>query len=316
MVLEFVLPDLHKSCVINWDSKGAKQARIDSHSLFDSDPESVDPSSDSSDEDNPVTEERKYSLDVEDEFLLVLMKLRLGLTNTDLPVRFNVSEGTVSKVVTTWINYLYVRLGDLKIWPHRNVIIANMPASFKEKYPNTIIIIDATELRMQTPSSLLRQSLSYSSYKSTNTFKSLIGVDAKGGIIFVSQLYTGSISDKEIVIRSGFLNTLKDKLTVGEILYSDAVMADKGFDIGDELNKVNLHLNIPPFLQNQSAFSEGDVIKTQTVAQHRIHIERAIGKVRRFRIFSSEISVTMFGLINQIRTVCCILSNFIEPILD
>lgn len=56
---------------------GTKPARIDSHSPFDSDPESVDPSSDSSDEDNPVTEERKYSLDVEDEFLLVLMKLRL-----------------------------------------------------------------------------------------------------------------------------------------------------------------------------------------------------------------------------------------------
>lgn len=132
----------------------------------------------------------------------------------------------------------------------------------------------------------------------------------------MSQLYTGSISDKEIVNRSGFLNTLKDKLTVGEILSSHAAMADKGFDIGDELNKVNLHLNIPPFLQNQSAFSEGDVIKTQTVAQHRIHIERAIGKVRRFRIFSSEIPVTMVGLINQILTVCCILSNFIEPILD
>lgn len=189
MVLEFVLPDLDRSCAINWDSNGAKQACIDSYSLIDSDPESVDPSSDSSDEDNPVTEERKCSLDVEDEFLLVLMKLRLGLTNTDLSVRFNVSEGTVSKLVTTWINYLYVCLGDLKIWPHRNVIIANMPASFKEKYPNTITIIDATELRIQTPSSLLRQSQSYSSYKSTNTFKSLIGVDAKGGIIFVSQLY-------------------------------------------------------------------------------------------------------------------------------
>ena len=131
----------------------------------------------------------------------------------------------------------------------------------------------------------------------------------------MSQLYTCSISDKEIVIRSGFLNTLQDKLTVGEILSSDAdVMADKCFDIGDELNKVNLHLNIPPFLQNQSAFSEGDVIKTQTVAQHRIHIERAIGKVRRFRIFSSEIPVTMFGLINQIWTVCCILSSFIEQL--
>ena len=81
-------------------------------------------------------------------------------------------------------------------------------------------------------------------------------------------MYTGSISDKEIVIKSGFLEILKNKVAVGEILADDAVMADKGFDIGDELKKVNLHLNILPFLANQSAFSEGDVIKTQTVAQH------------------------------------------------
>ena len=105
------------------------------------------------------------------------------------------------------------------------------------KYPNTVIIIDATELRIQTPSSVLRQSQSYSSYKSTSTFKSLIRVDAKGGIVFVSQLYTGSISDKEIVIRSGFLEILKNKVAVREILAAEAVMAN--FDIGDELKKVN-----------------------------------------------------------------------------
>ena len=191
MVLEFVLPGLDRSHVVNWDSKGAKQARIDSNSLFDSDHETVESSasSDDSGEENPVIDDRKYLLNVEDEFLLVLKKLRLGLSNADLSVRFNVSEGTVSKLFTTWINYLYLRFGELKIWPDRNVITANMPPNFKEKYPNTIIIIDATELRIQTPSSLLRQSQSYSSYKSTNTFKSLIGVDAKGGIIFVSAIY-------------------------------------------------------------------------------------------------------------------------------
>ena len=92
-------------------------------------------------------------------------------------------------------------------------------------------------------------------------------------------MYARFISDKEIVIRSGFLEMLKNKVVVAEILAADVVIADKGFDIDDELKKVYLHLNIPPLLPNQSAFREGDVIKTQTVAQHRIHIERAIGKL-------------------------------------
>lgn len=316
-VLEFVFPDLDRSHIVNWDSKAAKKMRIDANFLFDSDPESAaesQSSEDSADEES-VNSQKRTTLSVEDEFLLVLMKLRLGLTNVDMSVRFYVSEATVSKLFTTWMNYLYLRLGTLKIWPHRNILINNMPEDFKQQYPNTVVIIDATELRVQTPSSLLRQSQSYSNYKSTNTLKSLIGVDPKGGIVFISQLYTGSVSDKEIVQRSGFLDILKDKVDNGEIQANDCVMADKGFDIGEDLKKINLCLNIPPFLRDQTAFTESDVIKTQTIAKHRIHIERAIGKVRRFRIFSNEIPVNMFGIINQIWTVCCTLSNFMDPIL-
>lgn len=33
------------------------------------------------------------------------------------------------------------------------------------------------------------------------------------------------------------MEILKNKVAVGEILAADAVMADKGFDIGDELKK-------------------------------------------------------------------------------
>lgn len=52
-------------------------------------------------------------------------------------------------------------------------------------------------------------------------------------------------------------------------------MADKGFDIGDDLAKLKLKLNIPPFLKNKVGFEEVDVIKTQTIARHRIHVGRA-----------------------------------------
>ena len=92
-------------------------------------------------------------------------------------------------------------------------------------------------------------------------------------------------------------------------------MADKGFDIENELNTIGLQLNIPPFLKNKVGFEEDDVIRTQTIASHRIHVERAICKIRRFRIFSSVIPVTMLGCIKQVWTVACLLSYFHNPVL-
>ena len=93
------------------------------------------------------------------------------------------------------------------------------------------------------------------------------------------------------------------------------MMADKGFDIDVKLKELKLELNIPPYLKDKVGFEEDDVINTQTIAKHRIHVERAICKIRRFRIFHSIIPVTKLGSINQIWTVACLLSNLQNPIL-
>ena len=89
--------------------------------------------------------------------------------------------------------------------------------------------------------------------------------------------------------RSGFIKILKQKLAVDKIKIGDAIMADKGFDMEDKLKQIGFRLNIPPFLKDKVGFEEDDVIKIQTIAQHQIHVERAICKIRRFRIFNSVI---------------------------
>ncbi|XP_067019434.1 uncharacterized protein [Acropora muricata] len=315
--LKFILPNLDRKLLIYWDSTAGKSSVIDTEKLFEENESDLE---EDRNEDEPEIRETKtrpsaHKLQVEDEFLMVLMKLRMGLSNIDLGERFNLSDSAINNILLTWLNYIYEVLGSLKIWPHRDVILKNAPQEFIDKYPNNTVIIDATELKIQVPSALQKQSESYSSYKSHTTFKSLIGVDPNGGIMFISQLYEGSISDKQIVKRSGFLETLKKKIEAGELNKGDSIMADKGFDIGDDLNKIDLKLNIPPFLKDQAGFNEGDVLKTQTIARHRIHVERAIGKVRRFRIFHSVIPVSMFGSVNQIWTVACLLSNFQNPVL-
>ncbi len=320
--LEFVLPGLNRSKLVYWGTARAKSNLIDTTLLFstpkfdnlESDNNVVDDDDDDNDAHRDAS--RGHKLDIEDEFILFMMRLRLGLSVIDLSFRFCVSEGTVTSIITTWLNFLFVHLGHLKIWPHRNILISNMPKDFKEKYPNNVAIIDCTELKIQVPSSLVKQSPSYSTYKSANTLKGLVGVDAKGGFIFIYQLYTGSLSDKQIVHRSGLMNLLEQKLALEEVLPGDAIMADKGFDLESDLRKLDLKLNIPPFLGAFTQFEESDVIKTQTIAQHHIHVERAIGKVRRFEIFSSPLPVAMLGTANQLWSVCCLISNFMDPILE
>ena len=98
-----------------------------------------------------------------------------------------------------------LKLGQINIWPSRKVVNDSMPEAFKDKYPSTTVIIDCIEVRCQMLSSLLLNSALFSSNKSHTTLKALVGISPQGSLTFVGQLYTGSISDKEMVERSGFL---------------------------------------------------------------------------------------------------------------
>ena len=147
---------------------------------------------------------RPRNLCARDELFLVLCFLRQGFFQNHLAHLFHISQSSVSRIITTWVNFIYLKLGQLCLWAPRTVIDQTMPASFKEKYPHTRVIIDCTEVFCEMPSSLLLHSELFSNYKSHVTLKSLVGISPSGALTFVSQLYTGSISDKEIVRRSGF----------------------------------------------------------------------------------------------------------------
>lgn len=251
----------------------------------------------------------KCTLSVEDQLLMTLMRLRLGKLEQELAYTFGISVSSVSRTIITWLNFLYLRLGLLPLWPDWDDVARTMPSAFKDLYPDTFAIIDATELRCEVPSSLSLQSQHYSSYKSHTTMKSLVGIAPNGSFIFISELYTGSISDRQLVVESGFLELLST-LPPGK-----AIMADRGFEIQDLLVPSGTLLNIPPF-KGPKSLAAADVLKTQKIARLRIHVERAIGQVkRRFHIFDSAIALSVAGSANQMWTVCCILTNFLGPLI-
>ena len=71
------------------------------------------------------------------------------------------------------------------------------------------MIIDCYEIQSQRPSGLMNQSITYSDYKSRNTFKVLIGCTPTGLVSFVSEVSGRRISDKDITMRSGLVDLLE-----------------------------------------------------------------------------------------------------------
>lgn len=92
-------------------------------------------------------------------------------------------------------------------------------------------------------------------------------------------------------------------------------MADKGFNIDDLLKEKGVGLNIPPFLQSQAQFSAQDVHETKTIAKLRIHVERAIRRIKEFHFFDSDVPLSTLGSVNQLYTVGCLLTNFQGPLI-
>lgn len=242
-----------------------------------------------------------------DELFMFLVRIRLGLFEQDLAHRFKIHISTVSRKIVTWSNYLYFMLGCQVIWPSRENVNNYMPQCFHRLYPSTRVIIDCTEIFVQTPSSLLLQSQLYSSYKSNTTLKGLVGISPHGAVSFVSGLYTGAISDKEITRCCGILDLIEE---------GDSIMADKGFDIEYLLLEKKAILNIPPFLESNVQFTQNDVQKTKEIASVRIHVERAIRRIKEYHIFDSDIPLNSLGSINQIYTVACLLTNFQGPLIS
>lgn len=226
-----------------------------------------------------------------------MMYLSLGTVQKDLAHRFQVHQSTVSRIITTWANFLYTVLGAIGIWLDEETIKQNLPEVFSD-YADTHIILDCTELHCQTPDSLLLQSEVFSKYKSHSTFKGLIGIAPHGPVMFISPLYEGSISDREILKQSGLVSLLKPSM---------AIMVDKGFLVED---LVPCKVYIPAFLKKKKQLSGAEVRKTQSIARLRVHVERVIRRVKEHKLFCTEIPMSLTGCINQLFAVACLLVNY------
>ncbi|XP_047460923.1 uncharacterized protein LOC125019909 [Mugil cephalus] len=236
------------------------------------------------------------------QLLFVLMKLRNNEDLKSLAFRFNINMQTASDIFNSCIRYMFDVLGELPIWPHRDVIAQNMPKTHKADHPSTFAIFVCTELKAERPTSL---------DQSTNSLKSLVVCDPRGAVLFSSALFAGSTSDEEVVRQCGILPLLEKLIETGYLQRGDGVMAGEGFSVEEEMRELGLRLNPAPFSRSETRTTAGD-----EPVKHGVHVQRAIAKIKQFKIVSDSIPDTRLEIINHIWYVVSMLSNFQPHILE
>ena len=91
-------------------------------------------------------------------------------------------------------------------------------------------------------------------------------------------------------------------------------MADRGFDIDTDIPS-GVELNIPPFLNGQPQLSKENEMATRKIASVRVHVERAIARIKNYRILHQVVPLTLAGNLEHIWSVCSYLTLFLPALI-
>ena len=117
---------------------------------------------------------------------------------------------------------------------------------------------------------------------------------------FISGAYGGRVSDKVITQKSGFLELLE---------HGDQVLADRGFLIAEELASRGATLAIPSFTRGVKQLSMKNVEQSRRLARVRIHVERMMERLKRFKILAGILPLSLVPHADNILMICAAISN-------
>jgi len=77
----------------------------------------------------------------------------------------------------------------------------------------------------------------------------------------------------------------------------------------------NVSLNIPPFLNGKPQLSHPEEVETRRIAFLRVHVERAIARIKNYRLLQTVFPITMAAQLNKIWVISCYLVNLLPPLI-
>lgn len=247
------------------------------------------------------------TIDPIQQFFMTLMILRQHKTFEEISMMYLISLKQITNIFITWVRFMALQWRKIDIWIDKPTVKVFMPMSFKDKYPNTRIVIDATECPIKKPRLPKAQQITFSTYKNRNTVKFLLGIAPSGLITYVSPCYGGSASDRQIIERSNILQRFD---------YNDEIMVDKGLNVQDIFLPYGVKVNMPAFFKKGSQINENTLRQNRKVASERVHVERVIGLLKTYKILTQPMNRTETLLSSDIVFICAMLVNFRSNIVS
>ena len=243
----------------------------------------------------------------DDKIMMFFMKIRHNLSYFMMSKIFQIHRTTISQNVENVLDSLYKEASVWSWWIPREKVQATMPEIFKAHHPNTRAILDASEIKCEAPSEVRPQALCYSQYKSSCTLKYLIAIAPSGFITFISRAYGGRVTDTQITVDSGFLDLLEA---------GDLILADKGFPkIIEQANERGAFVVMPPFKRGDRQFSEFENSEGYKCSRLRIHVERAIARMKVFKVLKF-LDHSLLPRINKLLACIAYIVNHFPPLIQ
>ena len=232
--------------------------------------------------------------------LAVLMKLKLGLLNKDLAVRFEISTSRMSKIFRSLVLLFATNMTNLIVWTDHGTIRRHLPRCFKKNFKDCVCIIDCSEIFIERPKNLTARLQTWSNYRHNNASNYLVGITPAGAISFLSLGWNRRVSDKQVTKESSFFN----KVSMG-----DCILAHWRFNTKEELSALRATVKISSFTKGKKQLSGGEVDTPRQLSSVRIHVERVIGRIKKFRLLQTTLPLTQVDLLVGIMVIVCGLVN-------
>ena len=231
-------------------------------------------------------------LNLRNQFLLTLMKLRLNTNDYDLAFRFNVSVEYVTHILNVWLPMLGKEFQCLLQFPDPVLTETPYPSCFKEFTSQYVAaIVDFVEVPMPRTLETNKKRDYDTASEGMPAVRALVAYAPSGAVMFVSHFQPGGRRLKYVFQDSGFFARLEASLQHYEN-FPVTVICGRAAHIKWPDNP-NFRLSAPP----------------EPGSEARAVFERIVRRTDEFAVLRSEFPAVNLPYLEHMLTVCAALIN-------